>query len=194
MTDQSGKSYKTVLIGTQTWMAENMAWLPSVSIPGDNSVSVAKYYVYNIAEDDLGLAQSSSSYKTYGVLYNHTAALLACSDPWHLPSDADWDKLAAYGGDLANADSRLKANSDLWIGNAGGSDNFGFAALPGGYYDTLSTNLYKEIGNFGGWWTSSPVPSSNLLMYIRSFDSTVGSLLQRGSTKAFGFSVRCVKD
>lgn len=67
---RDGHTYRTVVIGTQTWMAENLAYLPSVNAKADSSYTVAKYYVYNYDDTDTATARASTYYSTYGVLYN----------------------------------------------------------------------------------------------------------------------------
>jgi uncharacterized protein (TIGR02145 family) len=105
--DRDDREYKYVIIGEQTWMAENLQY----------ETSNTKYY-----NDDFGL------------FYDWNAANAACPLGWHLPTDAEWNTLIDFAG--ANdsiAVIKLKANSSLWnYGN--GTDDFGFTALPGGYY------------------------------------------------------------
>ena len=118
-------SYKT--IGTQVWMTENLAYLPSVVGPGTGSNSTAYYYVYGYDGTDVDAAKATANYTTYGVLYNWTAAMNGaassssnpsgvqgvCPPGWHLPSDEEWTQLETY---LAN-------NGHNYDGSVGG-DNF----------------------------------------------------------------------
>jgi len=78
--------YKYVKIGTQTWMAENLAYLPAVSPSSDGSESSAFYYVYNYEGSSISEAKSQGNYTSYGVLYNWEAAKIACPSGWYLPS------------------------------------------------------------------------------------------------------------
>jgi len=72
--------YRYITIGTQTWMAENLRVLPSVSDPDDGSPDDPYYYVYDYYGTDVAAAEATENYKTYGVLYNWEAALTACPD------------------------------------------------------------------------------------------------------------------
>ena len=90
MTDIDGKVYKVVQIGNQCWMAENLAYLPSVSPPTEGSLIDPYSYVYGYEGTDINEAKTTTNYQTYGVLYNWPATLEACPSGWHLPSDAEW--------------------------------------------------------------------------------------------------------
>jgi len=126
---RDGKVYKTVTIGEQVWMAENLAYLPSVVGPATESTTEPHYYVYGYIDDTptVAAAKATANYTTYGVLYNWTAAMNGaassssnpsgvqgvCPPGWHLPSDAEWTELETY---LAN-------NGYNYDGSVGG-DNF----------------------------------------------------------------------
>jgi len=106
---RDGKTYKTVKIGTQTWMAENLNY----------SASGSKYYKNYAENSDI-----------YGRLYNWSQALEACPVGWHLPSDAEWKVLVKYVGKKAG--KKLKSTSGWkggWIKNGNGTDEYGFSAL-----------------------------------------------------------------
>ncbi|MGI6410801.1 MAG: FISUMP domain-containing protein [Bacteroidales bacterium] len=81
---RDGNAYKTVKIGNQIWLAENLKYLPSVVGPGTESESTPYYYVYGYNGTNVTDAKATSNYATYGVLYNWTAAMDACPDGWHL--------------------------------------------------------------------------------------------------------------
>jgi len=128
MADDGGQTYKTVAIGTQTWMAENLNYNASGSkCYGNNDANCA----------------------TYGRLYDWNTAMAACPSGWHLPSDAEWTTLTDFVGGESTAGTKLKANSGLWSTNTG-TDDYGFTALPGGEYRS-SGSFY--VGNRGHWWT-----------------------------------------
>ncbi|NLA24966.1 MAG: hypothetical protein GX879_08375 [Bacteroidales bacterium] len=108
---RDGTVYKTVEIGNQVWMAENLKYLPQVD--NSHSLSNPKYYVLNYSGTDKEAAKVTDSYKTMGVLYNWLAAMAdatssnanpsgvqgVCPAGWHLPSDAEWTELENF---LAN--------------------------------------------------------------------------------------------
>lgn len=90
--------YAFVVIGNQTWMAENLAWLSVVSPSGDGSSTLPYYYVYGYEDSSVDETKSSSNYSTYGVFYNWEAAKTACPIRWHLPSEDEWKILEVYLG------------------------------------------------------------------------------------------------
>lgn len=99
LTDQrDGRVYKTILIGDQTWMAENLAYLPEASPPKMSSETEKHYHVYLYNGTSVSEARSTPNYRTYGVLYNWEAAKTACPAGWRLPSDGDWKVLEKYLG------------------------------------------------------------------------------------------------
>ncbi|MDR2582572.1 MAG: fibrobacter succinogenes major paralogous domain-containing protein [Fibromonadaceae bacterium] len=102
---RDGKTYKTVKIGEQVWMAENL------NIEMGNSVCYGN---------------DPANCQKYGRLYDWNTAMKACPKGWHLPSDDELGKLAGRGGKY------LKAKSG-WNNNGNGTDNYGFSALPGGH-------------------------------------------------------------
>ncbi|MFY9115918.1 MAG: FISUMP domain-containing protein [Bacteroidales bacterium] len=107
---RDGKVYNTVTIGSQVWMAENLAYLPSVSSPDKGSGTKPHYYVYNFNGKSGFVAKFTTQYRDYGVLYNWAAAMAGseggdssqgnvrgiCPEGWHLPSDAEWEQLETY--------------------------------------------------------------------------------------------------
>src|SRR5574344_426899 len=146
---RDGKVYKTVTIGEQVWLAENLAYLPSVIDPPTGSEDAGnepdRYsYLYGYADMDVAAAKATENYQTYGVLYNWTSALTACPSGWHLPSDAEWKQLEMYLGV-----TQEEADETWWRGtdeggklkevgtfhwespNEGATNESGFTALPG---------------------------------------------------------------
>ena len=87
---RDGKVYKTVKIGTQVWMAENLAYLPTVSSKIEWSETSPTYNVYGYQGTSISDAKTTDNFATYGGLYNWPAAVTACPDGWYLPSDEDW--------------------------------------------------------------------------------------------------------
>ncbi|HPX80220.1 MAG TPA: FISUMP domain-containing protein, partial [Bacteroidales bacterium] len=168
---RDGKVYKTVTIGEQVWMAENLAYLPSVVGPATESYTDPYYYVYGYDGTSVATAKATTNYQTYGVLYNWPAALSACPPGWHLPSDAEWKQLEMYLGiTSAQADAtgwrgtaeggKLKEEGTThWDSpNTGATNSSGFTALPGGYRSNPGT--FDYIGNGVKWWSS---PQSHTL-------------------------------
>jgi hypothetical protein len=85
--------YQWVKIGNQIWMAENLAYLPSVNHIKPDSTNLPHYYIYGYDGTNVNEAKSTPNYAVYGVLYDWEAALNASPVGWHLPSDAEWKQL-----------------------------------------------------------------------------------------------------
>lgn len=208
--DVEGNVYKTVKIGNQWWMAENLAYLPAVSPPTEGSVTNPYYYVFLYTGTDVTEAKESEVYKTFGVLYNWTAAKTACPKGWHLPSYAEWEQLGQFVSDekgpysyffgmvWINVGKHLKSTSgwpDEFIGIDGfnGTNDFGFSALPGGFYDGSVSAFNDYPADY--WWSASRYEYEGtfpwyLGVYFAHPNLDIGS----DCSEAFGFSVRCVKD
>jgi uncharacterized protein (TIGR02145 family) len=165
--DYGGETYETVVIRTQTWFARNLNYDPGTG----NS------WCYD---------NEPSNCEIYGRLYDWETATEVCPDGWHLPSDEEWTTLKDYVGS-SNVGIRLKSISGWY--NEGGTDIYGFSALPGGYWDGSGFNF---AGNGGYWWSSSEYNAS--YAYDRSMNYYDGSLNSFNNFKSFGFSVRCVQD
>lgn len=188
---RDGNVYHTVTIGTQTWMVENLCYLPSVVEPATGSDTTPCYYVYGYNGTIVNNAKATANYTTYGVLYNWAAAMTACPTGWHLPSDAEWTQLTEYlGGE--NFGYKLKeAGTTHWLSNNYGATNeTGFTALPGGCRFVDGT--FISIGSDGLWWSATEKDSQfawrwALFYYQKSIDRNY-------AYKLMGFSVRCVRD
>jgi uncharacterized protein (TIGR02145 family) len=163
---RDGTVYKTVTIGTQTWLAENLKYNASGSVYYNND---------------------SANGAIYGRLYNWETAKTACPSGWHLPSDAEWTTLTTFVG--TNSGTKLKANSSLWSTNTG-TDEFGFSALPGGVSGTNGS--FSNIGNNGYWWSVTEYDASNA--YHRYIHYSGASVYSNFGSKTYLFSIRCVKD
>ena len=160
--------YRTVEIGEQTWMAENL----------NCEVSGSKCFGNDPVNCD-----------TYGRLYNWETAKAVCPQGWHLPSDADWTTLINYVGEASTAGSKLKATSG-WTSNGNGTDTFGFTALPGGYGD--SSGGFDSFVSGGNWWSSTKYDTYGVCyLYMYYGTSEVFRDFNDGSSL---ISVRCLKD
>jgi len=182
--------YKT--IGTQVWMTENLAYLPSVVGPATGSDTDPYYYVYGYDGTSVATAKATTNYQTYGVLYNWPAALTVCPDGWHLPSDAEWTTLTTYLGGESVAGGKMKeAGESHWTSpNTGATNESGFTALPGGYR-SLNGKFYY-IGLVGGWWSSTEYGTADA--WGRALDYNSSNVSRDYYNKEDGFSVRCLRD
>jgi len=163
----SSSSFKTVVIGSQTWMAENV-----------------KYEAPNIKCYDNEVANC----ETYGVLYDWETAKTICPSGWHLPSDAEWNTLRDFIGSNV-VGTKLKADSELWISGKG-TDDFGFNALPGGHHRERFEEI-REVSLFWSATTGSQLGSAHV-RYVKYSNSTLnlaGFYIDKGWA-----NVRCLKD
>ena len=162
------KTYKTVKIGDQTWMAENLNY------------SVKGSICYN---DD------ESNCQKYGRLYDWNTSLKSCPSGWHLPSKDEWDGLVDFAGGEDVAGKYLKAK-ERWAENGNGTDEYGFSALPGGYGS--SDGGFYGVGDVGYWWSATEDGSTNA--YYRDMYYSISNVYRSSSGKSYLLSVRCVKD
>ncbi len=194
---RDGKVYKTVTIGDQVWMAENLAYLPSVVGQGTGSedeghTSDPYYYVFGFDGTNVTAAKATTNYTKYGVLYNWTAALSACPDGWHLPSDVEWTQLTDYlAGESVAAGKMKEAGTNHWSSpNTGATNESGFTALPGGCrYDGGAFGL---IGRYGDWWSSTEYNTNGAWERDLYYNTTIVATF--GFPKDYGLSVRCLRD
>ena len=177
-------NYKTIWIGEQRWMAENLDYDVADSKCYNNSNdSCAKYgRLYNWSTA-MGNASSSSA--------SPSGVRGVCPTGWHLPSDAEWAQLMNYvesqSGCSGCAGTKLKATSG-WNYNGNGTDSYGFAALPGGGY----SGGFSLTGNFGEWWSSTE--DDGWYAWSRFMNLDDGYVDRNLISKANLFSVRCVQD
>lgn len=189
---RDGNTYKTIKIGHQTWMAENLKYLPKVFSPKTSSNYNPFYYVYSYNGTNVAEAKATDNYKTYGVLYNWEAAMTACPKGWHLPSDSDWIQLSNLYGDVDLASMLLETGSSHWLNPKKGTNNFtGFTALPGGYCDI---NGFEKLGISGYWWSSNSDLGHDIGYYVDLSSTHYGISTGYGWYMCHGLSVRCVKN
>ena len=213
MTDErDGKTYKTVKIGTQTWMAENLnyvylqptAELDSSSFCYNDSASYCeKYgrlYLWSAAMDSVGSwTPNGDGWCGYGRICLPTYPVRGiCPEGWHLPDMYEWDLLIKALSDTAAgeypfevAGKKLKSTSG-WYDNGNGLDTYSFTALPAGFRDYTRANKYYGENRGADFWTSTEGDYYDAFhMSLSFFDKTLDRIQ---NFKNFGISVRCVKD
>lgn len=214
VTDMEGNIYKTVVIGSQVWMAENMRatrYRNGDSIPnvtdGEQWINLTSgaYCDYD-TNPSLGLV--------YGKLYNWYAVQderNLAPQGWHVASDADWIVFGKYigCGDFFCGLKIKETGYGHWISSAisrPATNETGFTALPGGIRLDNSgvphKGAFNGIGLFAYWWTFTEATSENA--WARHLDFAGGFLHEGDSSscennhycydKNFGLSVRCVQD
>lgn len=209
--DYQGGTYAYTTIGTQTWMAENLAYLPAVSSFTVGSNDTPFYYVYGYEGSNVDSAKATTSYNKYGVLYNWKAATTACPTGWHLPSQDEMnlltDYLTNYGYGRGGYGARIAksmASSTGWepsiypgtIGNDPASNNTsGFNALPGGQCYSLPVGVSTNQGKGAIFWSSTENKRDPIYAYsMVLFYSKDNANPYPNADKKNGFSVRCLKD
>jgi len=198
--------YQIVTIGNQVWMAENLKYLPSITEPNTGSATTLCYYVYGYNGTNVDEAKESVNYNTYGVLYNWAAAMAGsassvanpsvvqgvCPIGWHLPSYMEWTELTDYlGGDYV-AGGKLKETGTIhWNSpNEGATNETGFTALPGGYYQFDED--FSSICYFGIWWNATEYNTNFAWSHYLNFSFRY--MYEVFSNKASGLAVRCVRN
>jgi len=176
------------MIGTQTWMAQNLNYTVDSSWCYNNSAdSCAKYgHLYQWASAmDIDSAYNSTTWGGSDV--NHQGI---CPDDWHLPSNDEWLTLYDYveaNNSSEGVGTSLKSSSG-WASDGNGSDLFSFSALPAGYYNS---GLFRDAGENGIFWSTTE--SSNDHAIYRDFYQN-NDLNSANTYKSWGFSVRCLKN
>lgn len=174
---RDGQAYKTVQIGKQTWMAENLNYQTSESMCYEDK---------------------PENCEKYGRLYDWNEAVTVCPEGWHLPSKEEFEELEKLAGqkagDIDEAGTVLKSttgwkNEDGKSGN--GINGLGFGALPAGYYDS-GYGRFDSEGNFAGFWSSTEYNSSNAYYLYLGFYRERAYVYHHRKDRAF--SVRCVKN
>jgi len=187
--DRDNKLYKYTEIGSQTWMAENLAFLPDVCSSSDD----CGYWVMDYEGTDTAMARVTSNYHTYGVMYNFNAAEQACPEGWHLPSGEEWNELESYlkaNGYSGTEGNALKAKEG-WQEGGNGTNAFRFNALPGGYRSTVSFSFTDE-GYASFLWSNDFNVGEGLRNRALYSDNKTLEIYSNHSND--GCYVRCIKD
>ncbi|MDR2732803.1 MAG: hypothetical protein LBB36_06250, partial [Fibromonadaceae bacterium] len=205
-----GQTYKTVKIGTQTWMAENLNYAVDGSKCYNNLESNCNDKKYGRLYDwstAMGFKTACNSYLISNANCGETIGVPhkgICPSGWHIPTNADWDALYRYADGTSGTSSpyesptagkHLKAEEGWTSCSASGSsysclDTHGFAALPGGY--GYSDGSFDNAGNYGGWWSASEYNAN--YAYSRSMRYNAEGAYWNYNYKSGLQSVRCLQD
>lgn len=204
MTDpRDNKVYKTIKIGDQVWMAENLNYSDSVKTPillkrcwcynnrTENCAVAGRFYTWAAAIDSVALYDGGNGVDCG---YGKTCTLPTkvqgiCPDGWHLPTETEWESLFKAVGGLSTAGSKLKSTSGWNGGN--GKDAFGFSALPTGYRGYYGDYSFEGGGAY--FWSSTEIESGNANgISLRYDEGSAG--LNSSTNKDFARSVRCLQD
>jgi len=196
---RDGHIYQTVTMGKQTWMAENLAWLPAVNHTGTGLFEEDCRYLYGYDGVNIEEAKTNPNFKELGVLYNWIAAKSACPEGWHLPADQEWITMEKFLGMAADESlkrdwrisgetgNKLKSATGWVRGN--GSNSSGFAALPAGCRGYAG---FESKGYATYFWTASTIDGDN--GWRRGICSDNPGISRQEDRRYLGCSVRCVKD
>ncbi len=194
LTDIDGNVYKTVKIGNQWWMAENLR--------------VTKYRdgtaIPNVTDDSTWISTTdgamcyynndSGNAATYGALYNWYAvndSRNIAPRGWHVPTDAEWTQLTDYLGGLSIAGNKLKSTTG-WAGSSNGTDEVAYCALPAGWrgYDSGG---FDYMGYYAYFWSTTEY-DANYAWYRELYYNNDRIYRYYGDDKYCGFAVRLVQD
>lgn len=200
---RDGLKYKTVQIGNQCWMAQNLN--AGLRIDGINDMSensVIEKYCFDDLEtncDDYGALYQWDEVMSYTTIEKSSGI---CPDGWHVPSDAEWKRLegltdSQYGlgnaqWDLTgwrglDAGTKLKSTTG-WNSGGNGTDDFGFNALPAG---NLQAGDYFGLGSFGSFWTSSTI--DDFSVWYRNLRYNQTKVYRNDFSFIDAVSLRCIK-
>lgn len=196
--DIDGNEYRTVRIGDQIWMAENLR--VGHYRNGDPIEEVTGLDEWVALESGARCMYDNDPAKgeEFGYLYNWYAV----EDPrglapegWRIPTEEDWRALETYLGmnPDAAADVEFRGGEQL-VGDklkAGGSNETGFSALHGGYRD--NDGPFCFFGKYGAFWTATPNDEANRV-WFRGMTTNEPGVYRFSFNRKCGFSVRCVRD
>ena len=204
MSDNDGNVYRTITIGTQVWMADNLKTtkyrsgdvIPNVTLDTSwKALTTGAYCWYN---------NDAATYKAdYGALYNWYAVAdnrNIAPIGWHVPTDAEWTLLTDYLGEII-AGSMLK-ETGVWhwqLPNTDATNSSGFTALPGGYRKDYD-GTFSDLRQSGNWWSSTAYDAFSARdrsIFYNFYYNFYYNFSFVGSSPRFnqcGFSVRCVRD
>lgn len=193
--------YKTVVIGSQTWLAENLNY--NAENPKDEEGNEIYTWSWCYQND-------KANCDTFGRLYTWAATMDSisqgscgynvsctpttkhrgiCPEGWHVPSQAEWTTLITYVGGTSSAGTKLKS-TDLWSEETKGTNNYGFTVLPASLI--LPDETFPENDITTTFWASDDsVEDSAYRMY---FNETASSDATHKSYKSMGSAVRCIKN
>lgn len=206
MTDsRDGQTYKTVTIGDQVWMAENLNYADRAKTPSllkrswcggglnwseGNCAIFGRLYTWAAAIDSVALYDGGNGVDCgYGMKICMLPAKVQgiCPEGWHLPTETEWKTLFDEVGGYSSAGKVLKSQTG-WNNNENGSDAVGFAALPAGRRGSVG----YFFDNNATFWSATQY--SDIYACCMYFDYN-GSAARLGrNDENDGFSVRCLKD
>lgn len=198
VTDIESNVYKTITIGTQTWMAENLKTTKYRN--GDQIITTSPAERTITDESDPKYQWAYGGDENYAAIYGRLYTWFAITDPrnvcptgWHVSTDAEWATMTTYlGGESTVSDKIKETGTAHWYTpNTGATNETGFTALPGGQRYNWGT--FSDVENESYWWSSTERSlTSAWSWFTYSYDKNI--MIRYSGYKKMAYSVRCVKD
>lgn len=198
---RDGKFYRTVTIGTQTWMAENLNYSDSTTYKGmmgrswcygreiDNCTKYGRLYTWAAAMDSAGKWSTHGKNCGYNKSCTPTYPVRGiCPEGWHIPSKSEFQTLFTEVKGQSSAGKVLKSTSGWTPSSGNGTDEFGFSALPGGY----RPGSFNSEGKMTLLWSATAY--SDIDSYYILFRSDDNAAPLGYNDKYYGAYIRCLKD
>jgi uncharacterized protein (TIGR02145 family) len=192
---RNGKTYNTVLIGTQCWMVQNLNI--GTMIPGSSEQtnhSAIEKYCYDDDEANCNIYGGLYQWDNMRQWSTTEGAQGICPTGWHIPTDGEWTTLTTFLGGEAIAGGKMKeAGYAHWAApNTGATNSSGFTALAGGYrfYD----GLFYGLNGGAYFWSSSQYDATHAWVRLLAYDLENVNRYSSTNTVTVGFSARCVQD
>ena len=202
--ERDGKTYKTVVIGSQTWMAENLNYSDSTNYPSmkgrnwcyenklDSCSKYGRLYTWSAAMDSVGTFSTNGKGCGNGKTCSTTYPVRGiCPEGWHLPSKTEYATLITTVGGSSTAGKMLKATNG-WNSNGNGTDAFGFSVLPAGRYSGGSFFNAGEVARF--WSMIGVYDSAHSYADILNLSDSGEDASLFTDRRKNAFSVRCLRD
>ncbi|MBF0431153.1 MAG: hypothetical protein HQK83_07750 [Fibrobacteria bacterium] len=217
--DRDSMAYKCVNIGSQTWMAQNLAYLPQVdniSDGSENDENGKYYYIYffspfgSTENEQIQNAKEDPIYNSYGVFYNWYAAMEndsssssepsgvqgVCPTGWHLPSDTEWTVIENAVGGTSVAGKKLKVAVFYGFDDDGinfnGTNEYGFSVQPVGF--RFNGGTQDQFGVSGNFWTATENEYDQQYAWTKIFSSENDDVGLMYNFKNSAVSVRCIEN
>jgi uncharacterized protein (TIGR02145 family) len=210
VTDIDGNIYKTIVIGTQTWMAENLRTtkysdgspIPFINTESEWTALTTTSKALCWYNDNINLKYPYGAYYTWAAAMNDAISSNSnpsnvqgvCPTGWHLPSDNEWTTLTDYLGGADVAGGKLKETGTIYwqSPNTGATNESGYTALPGGHRNGDGT--FGRLGTGGYWWSCTESIECTICAWYRPLIYDFSDVFRQYLYKLAGVSVRCIRD
>lgn len=199
VTDIDGNEYKTVKIGDQVWMAENLKvtkYNDGTAIPEVETQVLGKGGWTNLTTGAWCYYDNDQFHDAgYGKLYNWHAVNTKKLAPegWHVPSQAEWEVLLGHLGGAEAAYNKLRATT-TWVTPGDADNSSGFAAVAAGERKSGNAMGFQKKGELAAFWTSSVNPSIDKNAKAFTLVDNLPAPSLGSQIVTYGLSVRCVKN